>query len=33
MYAIERRLARSVRELAESPAALRRREGDRSSGR
>ena len=28
MYAIERRLARSVRELAESPAALRRREGD-----
>ena len=28
MHAIERRLARSVRELAESPAALRRREGD-----
>jgi exodeoxyribonuclease V alpha subunit len=28
MYAIERRLARSVRELAESPPALRRREGD-----
>jgi exodeoxyribonuclease V alpha subunit len=28
MHAIERRLARSVRELAESPAALRRRDGD-----
>jgi exodeoxyribonuclease V alpha subunit len=28
MHGIERRLARSVRELAESPAALRRRDGD-----